>query len=256
MSWSPIVKYGGNVFPSYLLATAGVKRWNGTDRVRDAVPNDTSSLIGDMLGNIGVRVQLRRRARVRIEVEAPDIAEPSSLNAVIEPGQEVDLFPPIRYRYADLASAYRPRSVGLVVRLFVDDDLVAEYSSSLKMMALTDVPFQLRSPDGLWEKSTWMFAAMVDENAAVIDDLLADAVRAGSAHNFDGYDGDSASVHRQVYAVWNVLQRRGLRYSSISAASGESPFAAMQTVRTVTQTVMADRANCVDASILFAAALG
>lgn len=255
LSWSPIVKYGGNVFPSYLIATAGVKRWNGTDRIRDAVPNDTSSLIGDVLGNIGVRIQLRRRARVRVEVDAPDIAEPSSLNAVIEAGQQVDLFPPIRYRYADLASVYRPRDVSIVVRLFMDDDLVAEYPSSLKIMALTDVPFKLLSPHGVWEKSTWMFAAMVDENAAVIDDLLTDAVRAGSVHRFDGYDGDSASVHRQVYAVWNVLQRRGLRYSSISAASAESPFAAAQTVRTVTQTVMADRANCVDASIVFAAAL-
>ncbi|MGI8548575.1 MAG: hypothetical protein ACR2M1_14825 [Gemmatimonadaceae bacterium] len=255
VSWSPIVKYGGNVFPSYVIATAGVQRWNGIDRFRHAVPNDTSSLVGDMLGNIGVRVQLRRRARVRIEVEAPDIAELSSLNAVIEPGQEVDLFPRIRYRYAALASVYQPRSVGVVVRLFVDDDLVTEYPSSLKVMALTDVPFQLLSPDGLWQKSTWMFAAMADENAAVVGDIIADAVDGGVIQYFDGYDGDSASVHSQVYAVWNVLQRRGLTYSSISAASAESPFAATQTVRTVTQTVMADRANCVDASVLFAAAL-
>ena len=59
----------------------------------------------------------------------------------------------------------------------------------------------------------------------------------------------------QVFAVWNVLQRHQVKYSSITTASGFSDTIHSQTVRFVDDTWRMNQANCVDGSVLFASVL-
>ena len=67
-----------------------------------------------------------------------------------------------------------------------------------------------------------------------------------------GYQGDSATVVRQVYALWNVLQRRGFKYSSISNSSLSSGVVAAQRVRTFDDALASSQINCLDGSVLMA----
>ena len=58
----------------------------------------------------------------------------------------------------------------------------------------------------------------------------------------------------QVFAVWNVLQRRGIKYSDVSTTT-PSKFVVTQTVRFLEDSVAATQANCVDGSVLMASVL-
>ena len=60
---------------------------------------------------------------------------------------------------------------------------------------------------------------------------------------------------REVFSIWNVLQRQGVKYSSITTASGESRAVLSQHVRFLDETVQNSQANCVDGTVLFASVL-
>ena len=73
-----------------------------------------------------------------------------------------------------------------------------EYLESIDVA--TEEPFDM----------TWMFAAYVNENHPLIDPILREALDTGIVNAFDGYQaGDEDDVYAQVFAVWNVIQRRG-----------------------------------------------
>ena len=73
--------------------------------------------------------------------------------------------------------------------------------------------------------------------------------------SFDGYQsGDPDKVIAQVFAIWNTLQRRGVKYSDITA-SPPSKTVASQVVRFLDESVENKQANCVDGSVLLASIL-
>jgi hypothetical protein len=65
---------------------------------------------------------------------------------------------------------------------------------------------------------------------------------------------DPDEVMMQVFAIWNVLQRKGIKYSDISSTT-PSKFVVSQTVRFLDQSIDATQANCVDGSVLMASIL-
>jgi hypothetical protein len=70
-----------------------------------------------------------------------------------------------------------------------------------------------------------------------------------------GYQGSPQDVIHKVFAVWNVMQRQGLRYSSITTPSGESRSVMSQHVRFLDEAVQNSQANCADGTVLFASIL-
>ncbi len=97
-----------------------------------------------------------------------------------------------------------------------------------------------------------LFAGYVNEDNPKIDKVLREALSARTVNRFMGYQADSAGVERQVYALWNVLQRRGFKYSSISQSSLSSNVVYSQRVRTFDDALASVQINCVDGSVLFA----
>ena len=70
------------------------------------------------------------------------------------------------------------------------------------------------------------------------------------------YQGGNAEVvDKQVYALWNVLQKRNFRYSSVSNTSLSSNVVFSQRVRTFDDALESSQINCVDGSVLFASLL-
>ena len=64
-----------------------------------------------------------------------------------------------------------------------------------------------------------------------------------------------AAVDKQEYALWNVLQKRKFRYSSVSNTSLSSNVVYSQRVRTFDDALESSQINCVDGSVLFASLL-
>jgi hypothetical protein len=96
----------------------------------------------------------------------------------------------------------------------------------------------------------------VNENHPWVDDILREALDTGVVDSFDGYQsGKSHRVLLQIYAIWNVMQRRGIRYSSITTTASESKTVLSQHVRLFDESVRARQANCVDGSVMLAAVL-
>lgn len=101
-----------------------------------------------------------------------------------------------------------------------------------------------------------LFAAYVNEDSPQIDAILREALNSRIVSRFMGYQSKRKEyVDKQVYALWNVLQRRKFRYSSISYSSLSSNVVYAQRVRTLEDALKSSQINCVDGSVLFASLL-
>jgi hypothetical protein len=102
----------------------------------------------------------------------------------------------------------------------------------------------------------FMFAAYVNEQHPFVDKLLREALDRGAVESFTGYQsGDAGEVYRQVYAIWDALSARDVRYSDITTTAAESDNVYCQHVRLLDETINNNQANCVDGSVLFASVL-
>ena len=95
----------------------------------------------------------------------------------------------------------------------------------------------------------------MNEQHPFLDKILREALDAGIVDSFSGYQGEEAEVIRQVYALWDALVSRDVRYSSITATAVESETVSSQHVRLIDQSINNAQANCVDGSVLFASLL-
>jgi hypothetical protein len=101
----------------------------------------------------------------------------------------------------------------------------------------------------------WMFAAYVNENSPIVDQILKEAIATRIVKGFGGYQGDADTVLREVLAIWKALQDKGIRYSSITTTAGTSRTVYSQHVRFVDESLANEQANCVDGSVLLASIL-
>ena len=96
----------------------------------------------------------------------------------------------------------------------------------------------------------------MNENHPWVDQILREALETGIVDSFDGYQAeDRDDVLRQIYAIWDVMQRRGMKYSSITETGFESETVHSQHVRLFDDAIRARQANCVDGTVLLAAVL-
>jgi hypothetical protein len=106
------------------------------------------------------------------------------------------------------------------------------------------------------EHTPWMHAAYVDENASVLDEILQQALQSGIVNSINnGYRNGQAGVVLQVFAIWDALQRHGIKYSSISATSDSSKRVSCQHIRLIGDALNNQQANCVEGSVLFTSIL-
>jgi hypothetical protein len=249
--WEPRVEMGGELYPSFLLATATVRRWDdGPRMVRER------TRVGDAIGVLGARVVAPRDgARVRLEVDAPAFVERSSVEAVLtRKGDVAELFPSIAYDWGALQRVEQPQVVNVTFRLYVDGAPVGEEVRAVGVRSVNDAPWEMER-DGRRTDLSWMFAAYVNENHPWIDGVLREALDHHAIDAFVGYGGTQDDVYEQVFAVWNVFQRRDFRYSDINRPSFEAAEVHAQHVRFVEEAFTARQANCVDGSVLFASVL-
>jgi hypothetical protein len=251
LKWEPVVTSSGvlpttDLFPAQVLAMAPRQGAKTSPRY-----------IGDPNGVLGVVATASKPgANVKVSIRLDGFAQESTLNATLpEADQKYELWPIIRYDTRALASLRQSVPATAVFTLIVDGVTLPEETRSLTIRAVNDVPLYFRQRDGRQLDTTNLFAGFVNENSAIVDQILGRALKSNVVGQFQGYSGTPQDVVREVFAIWNVLQRDGVKYSNIPRSSAPSQTVFSQHVRFPDEAYQHQQANCVDGTVLFASVL-
>jgi hypothetical protein len=218
---------------------------------------------GDILGNFGAQVTVSgRTSSLRLEIEGDRFIKHSSITATkVKPNSPLELFPLIVYDYQELETLIQPAPVNVTFRVYSGDAIAAEEVKVIQFRSVNEVPFSVASrfnDDDVYDY-TWLFASFVNEDNPLIDQILKTAAAQDIGTNsdlaFSGYQGSLDDVMQQVFAIWNVFQSHGIKYSDITGTSAPQVSVISQYVRTLTESFNNNQANCVDGSVLFASVL-
>ncbi|HET7779262.1 MAG TPA: hypothetical protein VFL07_11960 [Rudaea sp.] len=212
---------------------------------------------GEGSGLVAVRVRSRHAGeRVSLTVDAPGLDAPARVEGVMRvPGRDYELRPPLAWNPARLRGTDVPSRVELRFTLQRDDAPADARMLSVSLRPLSEALYYVRDGHDTVDLS-WIFAAYVDEGDAVVDAVLDSAIKSGIVETFDGYAAGSADgVYRQVWAVWQALAARGIRYSAADPGVARGPRVFSQRVRLLEQSWSDRAATCIDGSVLIASAL-
>ncbi len=245
--WSVRVTPFDQVFPALELSQA---------RRDGAAPAGRSEFaFGEGSGLVAVRVRSHHAGeRVSLTVVAPGLDAPARVEGIMrESGRDYELRPPLAWNPAQLRGADAPRRVELRFTLRRDDAVADTRTLTVSLRPLSEALYFVRDGADVVDLS-WIFAAYVDERDGVVDEVLGSAIKSGIVDKFDGYAA-ADGVYRQVWAVWQALAARGIRYSAADPGIARGPRVFSQRVRLLEQTWSDRSATCIDGSVLIAAAL-
>ena len=253
--WEPSVGMDSQIFPSYVVSTATMRLPQEDDVEEDP------HVLGEALGFIGVSIEnAPANSTLRVDIKPNAAMEASSFQGKAAAGAgDYEVYPKINYRFDALLDWRQPMPLNIVMEVFVNGRSLGLQTSTVTVRSINDCPFVISAEEDSDEEDldlSWMFAAYVNENHPFVDTLTREAIDTKIVDSFSAYqDEDPAEVYRQVYAIWHVLQQRGLHYSDISQSSAESQIVSSQHVRLFEESLAARQANCVDGTALLAAVL-
>jgi hypothetical protein len=251
VKWQPAIENSSvdtdQLFPAEILAVAA-------RRVKEKAParylGDPNSALGVLLTSSAADVH------VRVSVKVDGLAEQSSFETTIpEANQQYEIWPTIRFNTRTLAKIQESFPTTAVFSVSVNGVAAGEQSRMIQVRSVNDVPLEYVTKDKQVFDVSPLFTAFVNENHPYIDRILREALRVNVVQHFAGYQGSPQDVYREIFAVWNVFQRQGVKYSSITTASGESEAVFSQHVRFLDEAIENSQANCVDGTVLFASVL-
>jgi hypothetical protein len=256
VKWEPWLETGGDVFPSLLIATATVD-WQAEAEV-DEDSEEYAPTFGDSNGWFGVYLaNVPANTTLKVEVQGDGWLKPSQVEVKIKKAtEELYITPKAVFDYEVLHQIREQKPVNLTFKVSLNGAVLGERNEIVTMHGLNDCPFWVdHGEDAESLDLSWMFAAYVNENHPWIDKILQEALHTGLVDSFTGYQSeDPEQVLTQVFAIWHVLQRKGIRYSDISTTPG-AKMVYCQTVRFLDESLDATQANCVDGSVLMASLL-
>ncbi len=256
IDWEPDVYPQSNIFPSYIIGTARV------DLPEELFASWEDNHIGDAQGVIGITLSgVSAGSKVEVVVKGNDyMAESRFKGKLDDDAQDLLIHPKIAYKYDALSKVAQTVPLNIMMELLVDGKSLGEKTVTTTLRSVNDCLFGVEEKTDDEESHTsdysWLFAAYVNENHPWVDRILKEALDTGIVSSFDGYQSeDKEAVILQAFAIWNVMQRHGLKYSSVTTTSAEDDGVYSQHVRLFDESVTASQANCVDGTVLFAAIL-
>lgn len=208
-SFTPLTGWDRQLFPSYLVATATIRLPEENE-----VDDDTAeyTVIGDRQGVLGVEIESPADdTLVTVTISGNEILEPSVLECTLdEEGATYRIYPPIRYKYGVLGRNHQSIPVTIHYSVDLEDEEpeveTEEHTATLTLRSVNDCPYAVAGTDGNSIDISFMFAAYVNEQHPFVDKLLREALSENIVDSFTGYQsGDTATVYRQVYTLWNAL---------------------------------------------------
>ena len=233
----------GVLYPSLMLNIAKMKL--------DMQHNDDE--LGDRNGLFGVKVTAPRagaKAVVEMRASSP-LVNPGKAEATLpRSGKAYHIYPFLTF--ADPISLVKePVQMTMTATLWLDGVPQGERSAQVTIASANDCVHSFEDDDEDYD-TDWLYAAYVNENHPVVQQILREALATGEVASFSGYQADAAGVRKQVKAVWQALRRRGIRYSSIKTPSVKPKDVGVQHVRFISEALAGRQANCVEGSCLLA----
>lgn len=241
---------GGNIFPSAILSVA-------TTDAQVIQPSD-SVYVGNPKSCVSVRLKSRSPyTRVRIDVAETPFFSRSVSEFVLEKSRtEYTVYPDIIWNYEALKSAEQATPVSIAIHVEVDGKSLGQKVRTFSVRSINECLLGYVSNGTDFHDTSIFFAAYVNEDNPMIDKLLREALNTRIVNRFLGYQSARPeAVDKQVYALWNILQKRKFRYSSVSNTSLSSNVVYSQRVRTFDDALESSQINCVDGSVLIASLL-
>lgn len=246
--FTPIAGWDKQIFPSFVIGTAAIKT--------DEIPNSENEL-GDTLGLLGVSVIAPEDdAWVEITIECNEFLESSTYSGrLAKKGELYSVCPKVKYRFDKLSECSQATPATVTFRVKYEDGDVEEKSAIVTFRSINDCAIKVVDGEQLIDTS-FSFATYVNEQHPFMDKLLREALDIGVVDSFTGYQsGSDEEVLRQVYAIWDLMVARDVRYSSITTTAADSDEVLSQNVRLLEDTVNNQQANCVDGSVLLVSLL-
>lgn len=251
--FTPLIAFDQQLFPSFIISTASMK--SAPPEKGPEVDPATPVIVGDRDGLLGVKfVTSRKDTQIKVTITCDEVMEESHFSGKLsEHGKEYHIYPKIKYRFTKLAEVTQATPVSMTFRLQIGNE-VDEQTATVMLRPIHDCPFLVKEGE-LVLNTSFTFAAYVNEQHPYLDKLLREALDIGIVDSFTGYQQGEAEVVRQVYAIWDALVTRDVRYSSITATSVKAQMVVSQHVRMIEESLNNSQANCVDGSVLLASAL-
>jgi|ERR1035437_1779101 hypothetical protein len=243
------------LFPSAIVCFTADSRY---------APSDEQQL-GDPQGVISVRLKAPTDdCPVRITLSETPFYEESHLACRLpKAGTVYHVAPVVRYHAEKLAAQKQPLA-NLVVRAVVElGGESFELSTKVVVHSVNDAIMQYRPRDddaGIndWKSDAkYILAAYVNENNPWIDQRVTrHALDQHYVDAFIGYQGDAASVRKEIKAVYTTLADFGFKYTSFKEPSaapvrrGEN--IALQAIRLVGDSLESAQANSAESALILA----
>lgn len=257
IEWDTDIYPQSNIFPSFIIGTARV------DLSEDLFASWGEGHIGDPQGVIGISLSgVEAGSRVEVTVRGNDYMSESRVSARLkEDASHLLIHPKISYKYGELAKVRQAEPLDITIALKVNGETIGEKTATTTLRSINDCLFGVEETtrdgeDPRTSDYSWLFAAYVNENHPWVDRILKEALDTGIVSSFTGYQsGQVDEVLLQIFAIWNVMQRHGLKYSDVTTTAAVEDGVYSQHVRLFDESVSASQANCVDGTVLFAAIL-
>lgn len=246
--FTPIAGWDRQLFPSFILGTAAVKA--------EPVESDDTRL-GDAHGLLGISITaVSDDLPIDVSVECKEFLEPSRWSGTLPAkGTTYNIYPKIKYKFDRLSQCSQATPATITFRVQVGKSNQEEVTETVTFRSINDCPINFSDNDYTIDTS-FTFATFVNEQHPYVDKLLREALDIGVVDSFTGYQsGTEEEVYRQVYALWDLLVARDVRYSSITTTAADSNNILSQHVRLLEDTINNQQANCVDGSVLMVSLL-
>lgn len=241
---------GGNIFPSSILSVA-------TTDANIIVPAD-SLYVGNPKSSLPILIRSGKAfSRVRIEIGETRFFSRSVSEFILEqPDTEYCIYPDVIWNYEALRNIVQAEPISVVVAVEMNGKELGQRVRTFSVRSINECLLGYLSNGKTYVNTNIFFAAYVNEDHPMIDQILREALDTRIVNRFMGYQGrNSGYVDKQVYALWNVLQKRNFKYSSVANTSLSSNVVFSQRVRTFGDALNSSQINCVDGSVLFASLL-
>ncbi|WP_255914868.1 hypothetical protein [Tahibacter harae] len=211
---------------------------------------------GDGSGMIAVEVTAQSaNEAVHLSVSTAALAEPAVVDAVLpRAGERYTLRPRLRWSRSALARIATPQNTVVEFRLQRGAAAAEVQRREIRLHPLSEALYYVRDGKDHVDLG-WIFAAYADPNSHVIDRILQEASERHPFLSLKPGPRTPAQTTAAVYAVWEVLQLHGVRYADEDPGLARGPLVWSQHVRLHDDVWEERRANCIDGSLLLAAAL-
>ncbi len=241
---------GANIFPSSILSVA-------TTDANIILPSD-SPYVGNPKSSLPILLRSAKAfSRVRIEIDETRFFSRSVSEFILEqPETEYCIYPDVIWNYEALRELKQAEPISVVISVEMNGKKLGQRVRTFSVRSINECLLGYISNGKTYQSTGLFFAAYVNEDHPMIDQLLREALDTRIVSRFLGYQARTPEgVDRQVYALWNVLQKRKFQYSSVANTSLSSNVVFSQRVRTFEDALQASQINCVDGSVLFASLL-